>query len=273
MDIEAHIDRVGRAVEKLSAAYSAVATSGTAHTVVAKPSSRRKTAMFRLLEVCPNVCLCNGFLGGGPGQTRRLFVDLLRRERIGLVVTVCHWASAPAVADVASEAGARHLLLDRTQDAIVKWTNLRGAFDDILQTMQTQRVMINCFEYMPVGAMVAVALMVYSNTPIERAVEAVLPFEPAIRGIATAKRAVTPYQQMLVAMEDVRKTTPWTPPPPPVPEPATEPAQSRKRGRPRLDSAPTFDEPSSRRTRSGRAAAEPSPPRRLRGRLRGSDTG
>jgi hypothetical protein len=271
MDIAAHIADVGKMARKLSAACDAAVTglspSAAAHTCVAAPSRRARTDVFRLTEVCPNMYLCNGFLGGGSGQARRLFVDLLRRERIGLVATACHWTSARTVAATASEADARHVLLDHTQETLVRWKNLRDAFEDILQTMQTQRVLINCFEYAPVGAMVAVALMVYSNMPIGRAVEAVLPFEPSIKAVAQAKRPTTPFQQMLDAMETARKTTPW------VPEPVPEPARARKRGRPHLDPAPIFDAPLPRQTRSMRQPAEPSPERRLRGRLRGSGTG
>ena len=275
MDIAAHIANVGKVAKKLSAACDAATAGGplpgTAHTCVAAPTRRVRTDVFRLTEVCPNMYLCNGFLGGGSGQTRRLFVELLRRERIGLVATTCHWDSARNVAAVADDAGARHVLLNHRQETIVKWKTLRDAFEDILQAMQTQRVLINCFEYAPVGAMVAVALMVYSNVPVGRAVEAVLPFEPSIRKIAQAKRAETPFQQMLEAMEAARKTTPWIPEP--VPERAPEPVRACKRGRPQLEPAPIFDVPSPRRTRSGRPLAEPLPERRSRGRPRGSGTG
>lgn len=245
MDIEEHMDRISRAADKLSAACSAAADACAPKRAAARrptPTSRPKTPVLRMMEVTNNLWLCNGFLGGGPGQVRRMFVERLRQERVGLVITACHWDSAQNVAAVVEEAGARHILVEKTADAISQWVDLRDAIEAALQVAQTQRVVINCFEYSPVGAMLAVAMMVYSNTLIEAAVTAVLPFEASIATVSKPKRAPTEFQQMLAAMENLRKTNPWTPPEP-VPPP-------RKRGRPRLDPAPVIDVSSTRRTRS-----------------------
>lgn len=166
-------------------------------------------AMFPRTEIAHNVFACNGYLGAGPAQRARLFLQMLEAAEIGLVVTVCKWAAAESVTPLLSSKGIRHVLLKEDAASISSWMRIKAALDAILKTSASRRVLLNGFAHTPETAMVGVALLVYSNVPVAAAIAKVEPFYAGIRDVCRSSRASSPYRCMLEMMEQTRRDDPY----------------------------------------------------------------
>lgn len=279
MDISPLLLRLTTSIDRLAALVAAPAEPDdkrrqgySMHAPSVQPSRRAGPLCFGTTEVRPNVFLCNGYLGAGAGQHRRLFLRHLKEEGFGLVVTVCNWAAARSMdADVGS-VGAGHVLVPLADENIVRWSDLSAVMDTMGKAARTTKILINGFEHRNAAAMFCVAWLVYTNESIARAVELVERFCPGIRAVSMPARKTTPFQDMLASMERVRRNNPYVIPPP---EDAEGPEARRARKRVFRASDDT-GHGMVLRFRPGAPVVLPQPgldAKRRRGRPRGRDVG
>lgn len=190
--------------------------------------------MFPRTEIAHDIFACNGYLGAGPAQHARLFLQMLSDAGVGLVVTICKWAAAECITALLAGVGIRHILLKEDASSITSWKALKPALDDVLAASTKRRVLLNGFAHTPATAMFGVALLVYSNVGIAAAVAKVQPFYQGIADACKSGNRTSAYRRMLETMEEVRMENPYITPIPEVvvDEDDAEHETARRRKRP-----------------------------------------